>query len=199
MLDAAVELMGCAGRGGSVRVRGDSMRPTLLPGEVLAVEFSVDRIRGGDLLIFRQADYLVVHRFLGDGRGADGRPCLRTRGDGVLALDPPLEASRVVGRVIAVHRGGAWRSVQRRAARAYARALALHDLMWAAAGVASGRIDAMLGARGSRLAVRPWVQRMDRWLLRLLDGLLFERIHPPAPRPEEGMLPEPASPAPRER
>jgi len=73
LLDAAVELMGRSGRGGTVRVRGRSMLPTLVEGQILAVEFNPDRLAHGDMLIFRQAGHLVVHRLLGRARFSDGR------------------------------------------------------------------------------------------------------------------------------
>ena len=73
LLDAAVDLMGRAGRGGRVQVVGESMRPTLAPGDVLAVDFSPGTPRRGDLLLFRLAGvdencFLVghqVHRLAG--------------------------------------------------------------------------------------------------------------------------------------
>jgi phage repressor protein C with HTH and peptisase S24 domain len=73
-LDAAVDLMGRAGRGGTVRVRGRSMVPTLTEGQLLAIEFSPDRLSRGDMLVYRQEGLLMVHRLLGHARTPDGRP-----------------------------------------------------------------------------------------------------------------------------
>jgi hypothetical protein len=185
LLDAAVDLMGRAGRGGTVRVRGHSMRPTLSPGEVLAVRFSPDEIRRGDLLLFRQADYLVVHRFLGPARTREGRSCLRTRGDALIALDPPLDRANVIGTVVAVQRDGEWIGLEGSRARLYARAVALHDLVWAAAGVAAVRVGRRLARLGfgARLARLP--AALDWRLLGLAHRLLFHRLHPAVPPPEQ--------------
>ncbi|HKQ62516.1 MAG TPA: S24/S26 family peptidase, partial [Candidatus Polarisedimenticolaceae bacterium] len=117
LLDAAVELLGRAGRRGTVRVQGQSMTPTLASGQTLGVEFAPEALRRGDLLLFRQQDYLVVHRLLGPASFPDGRRCWRTRGDGMLALDPPVDPARVVGRVVAVQLGEEWRSLEGRWAR----------------------------------------------------------------------------------
>jgi hypothetical protein len=169
---AAVELMGHAGRRGTVRVRGESMQPTLRPGQLLAVDFAPQRLSRGDMLVFRQGDLLLVHRLLGSARPKDGRPRLRTRGDGTLGLDPPVDLDRVVGRVIALEDGSRWRTTRDRRARTYAWCLAWHDLFWAAvAGVSPRRLQ-------WRVAV------VDRRLLRAVHRTLFNRLHADVPRPE---------------
>ena len=53
-------------------------------------------------MLYRQLDYLVVHRMLGSAWLAGGGPGLRTRGDGKPGLDPPLDARQVRGRVVAL-------------------------------------------------------------------------------------------------
>lgn len=176
VLDAAVELIGTAGEMGEIPVRGFSMTPLLLPRNLLLVEFMppVASVRPGDILVFRQVDYLVVHRYLCRARVGAGQVCLRTRGDAVLSLDPPVTSDRVLGRVVAIDRGDGWRDLRTRRARLYARALAVHDLAWAAAGAAAARLDRR--PRGGRW--RRVVGRLDRRMLRLVHGLLFERMHP---------------------
>lgn len=180
LLDAAVQLLGESGRGGSVRVLGTSMKPTLAEGETLAVEFSPASLRRGDLLLFRQADYLVVHRLLGPARFPDGRPCLRTRGDARIALDPPVDPDRVVGRVTAVLRSRSWRSFRGAGARRYALAVAWHDLFWAFAGVVARRADRLPRALGLPGPLHGWTARADRALLRLAHRSLFDLVHRPS-------------------
>jgi len=192
VLDAAVELMGRGGRGGTVRVQGQSMLPTLLPDELLAVEFGSQRLRAGDMLLFRQADYLVVHRLLGRARRRGAARRLRTRGDGVLGLDPPVDPSRIVGRAIAVKRGEQWRGFESRAARIYARGLAWHDLFWAATGVAAYFVDRVLRRLRLPRGLVRGVGAVDRWLLRRVHGLLFDRFHPPVAPPAEAAPGRPA-------
>ncbi len=183
-MDAAVDLMGRSGRRGVLHVVGSSMVPTLPPGSVLCVEFSPSGLRRGDLLLFRQADYLVVHRLLGRARAAGGARCLRTRGDGLPALDPALEPSCVVGRVVAIDRGRGWKGVRGRGARLYGTWLAWHDLAWAALVVLARRtVDGLLRRLASGGSIGPRIAAADLWILRRLDRLLFDPLHPSVPDP----------------
>jgi len=116
---AAVDLMGDAGRSGRVRVQGNSMLPTLLPGQELYVTFTSECPRRGEMLVFRQGDLLLVHRVLGHARPLNGKPRLRTRGDGVLVLDPAVDYERIIGRVEAFGDERGWRSAGGRAAALY--------------------------------------------------------------------------------
>jgi signal peptidase I len=191
--------MGRAGRGGAVRVRGRSMEPTLSEGQVLAIEFAPERLRCGDMLVFRQVDYLVVHRLLGRARRGGGR-CYRTRGDGLPGLDPPVEPRRVVGRVIAFEAGGRWCSVRGAAARTYGRLIAWHALVWSTAGLLASRAESRLRRGGTRLALRERVEAADRRLLRAVHRGFFHRVHPEIPRPvEAGPAAPPAGSVPAQR
>jgi hypothetical protein len=149
-------------------VEGDrSMEPTLYGGDaVLAVPLIGDPARG-DILVFRQNDDLVVHRFLGPARTPEGAPCLRTRGDGRAELDPPVNRSAVRARLAALRRGDEWRSLEGAAPRLYARLVAGHDLAWAGAihvlrpiglSRAAALVDRGLLTLGSRLAA-PFAHR----------------------------------------
>ena len=181
---AAVDLMGRAGRRGTVRVRGESMQPTLRPGQLLAVEFAPERLARGDMLIFRQGDLLLVHRLLGPARSIEGRPRLRTRGDGALSLDPPVDLDRVIGRVVALVDGENWRTTRDRPARAYAWCLAWHDLSWAVVATVSQRVDRGLHRLRIPWRMRPAVASVERWLLRRAHRTFFDRLHSDVPRPE---------------
>jgi hypothetical protein len=176
-VEAAVELMGRAGRNGTVRVQGISMLPTLEPGRILVVDFTPARLRMGDVLLFRQGGILVVHRFLGHVTSRSAGPCLRTRGDGRPDLDPPLRDEDVLGRVIAVERGGRLRSLDGVTARAYALGLAMHDHFWAAAAYFAGRIDHRATKLGLPGLLRPLATWIDRTALRVKDRLLFAACH----------------------
>ena len=184
LLDAAVEMLGRAGGHGRVRVQGASMMPTLEAGQTLAVEFSPARIGRGDLLVFRQANYLVVHRLLGRTRFPDGRPSLRTRGDGKIGLDPHVAPDRVLGRVTAVQGRDGWWDVRSPAARGYARMVALHDLFWAAVGAVAYLGDRAFRRLRIRTRLRDWAERVDRALLRLAHRALFRLAHSRVRLPE---------------
>jgi hypothetical protein len=177
LLDAAVDLMGRAGRGGRVQVVGESMRPTLAPGDVLAVDFSPGPPSRGDLLLFRQAGYLVVHRLLGPARFPDGRPSHRTRGDGVIALDPHVDPADVVGRVIAFRGPDGWRDLRGVGGRVYAWMIAWHDFTWAAAGVLARRLIRRSGDRASWFRPVAWAQKADRLFLTLAHRVFFRLLH----------------------
>jgi hypothetical protein len=171
LLDAALSLLAGGEGRGTLPILGRSMEPTLPDGSEILVDFSARALRPGDLAVFRQNQDVVVHRYLGRGRSPDGRPCLRTRGDGLLALDPPCPPDRLLGRVVRVRRDGSWWDLENGGARAYARALAWHDLFWAALGALTER------ATRERGALWRLVRRADRALLRRADASLFRRAH----------------------
>jgi hypothetical protein len=179
-LATAVELLGATAGRGVLPVRpGDtSMLPTFRPGQRLAVEFGPSRLRRGDLLVFRQADYLAVHRLLGSARSADGRAYLRTRGDGVLGLDPPLAPADVVGRVLAAEASAGWWDLRGRPARLYALGVACHDLGWGACGALARALD-----RSGRLRLRDGIAWLDRTALGVQHRLLFRLCHRRLPAP----------------
>ncbi len=187
-LDAAVELMGRSGRGGVLPIQGRSMVPTIEPGQRVSVEFVHGPFRRGDLLLFRQMDYLVVHRLLGRSRRRPGQPdALRLRGDGVSVLDPPVEPSRVVGRVRAIESPGGvgWRSIEGRWARAYAGSVAAHALVWAALAVVARLGDRAVARLGAPTPFARWTAAMDRGLLGFAHRALFRTLHPSIPPPRE--------------
>jgi len=153
------------------------MVPLLREGQLIAVDLSPREPEIGDLLLYRQLDYLVVHRYLGPATREDGNPILRTRGDACLGLDPPLERSRVRGRVVAIEAQGCWWDLDGGGARAWALTTALHDLFWAGLGTLARRGDAGLGRLGLAMRTEPWVARLDRIGLRYSHRLLFRALH----------------------
>ncbi len=185
-LDAAVDLMGRSGRGAILPMKGESMLPTLRPGQLVAVDLAPSGFDLGDLMLFRQVDYLVVHRFLGPASREDGMPRFRSRGDGSLGLDAPVDRARVLGKVVAIEERGQWWSLESGGARLWAIAMALHDLCWAAAGVAAGDIERRLRRLGLRIGLQAWVARVDRFLLGVAHRSLFGRMHRRSARPPAG-------------
>ena len=177
VLEAAVELLHESGRGGIVRVQGESMRPTLRPGMLLSVEFSPSPLGRGDLLLFRQVDSLLVHRLLGPARPRDGRRPWRTRGDASMVLDPPVDPDNVLGRVVALYDDDEWRTLRSARARGYAWCLAWHDLFWAALAVAARYGDRMLRRSEQPGALYRIVTWADRWLSRQVHRVLFRKLH----------------------
>jgi hypothetical protein len=181
-LAAAVNLLFPAGGAATLDVAGNSMIPTLRNGDAVRIALGAGRRRVGDLLVFMQAGSVVVHRYLGRASDPTGRPCLRTRGDGQGNLDPALLSENVLGRVVAIRRGGTWFTLEGAGARAYAAALALHDLFWAAC--------AHLARRAGSESAAVLIGRLDAWLLLRADAVFFSIGH--------GRLPAPAGPEPPE-
>ena len=143
-----------------------SMAPHLHGGDAFLAVPIRSPLRRGDLIVFGQQDYLVIHRYLSMARTPDRRPCLRTRGDGRSQFDPPLLPDRVHGRAVALCRGSTWCSLDGWSARAYARLVAWHDLAWGSAAAVALRV----GLGGA-------VAAADRALLRLLSTALFSLCH----------------------
>jgi hypothetical protein len=156
------------------------MVPTLAEGQAIAVDFSIREPRRGELLVFRQNEQLIVHRCLGRARSrtADGQRAWRTRGDGWNRLDPALDPARVLGRVVAVQDGTAWRSLSGRAPAFYAALLVWHDLGWALAGTMARLADRAARRLVRRAPFQRRVEALDRRLLGIVHRNLFRRVHP---------------------
>jgi hypothetical protein len=172
--DQALKLM-LTSRGAAIILvtEGDtSMVPYLRGGDAVLAVPLVAAPGLGDLLLYRQNDYWVVHRCLGRAVSRNGREGLRTRGDGRNALDPFLPPEAVLARVSAIRRSGLWHSLETRTARAYAQLLAWHDLFWAVAGVAARMVSLGRAVAG-----------LDLLSLRLLVPLTFRLFHRQIARP----------------
>ncbi len=90
--------------GGSVRLRvsGDSMLPLLRPGDAVRLQPAEPAsLRRGQLVVLAIDGHLLTHRLL--WQGPEG---LVAKGDNREALDPPASPDSLVGRVIAIERGG---------------------------------------------------------------------------------------------
>jgi hypothetical protein len=86
------------GSQGLCSVEGSSMQPTLFPGDEVIVDLERRSFRRGDLIVFRAADQLVVHRVIRP------EPRLLTSGDNAPSVDEPVSLDSVVGRVSLVRR-----------------------------------------------------------------------------------------------
>jgi hypothetical protein len=164
VVDEAIGLLADRGLPVTLTVTSDSMTPTLPPASSIRVAPGGDPLRRGEILVFRQAGYLVVHRFL--GRSSRSRTSLRARGDSARPLDPPIAAEHVVGRVVAVRRGEEWRSLAGSGARAYGAALAWHGLFWS-----------WLRSRTGTAGLGSLVEGADRALVGAADRVFFRLAH----------------------
>jgi signal peptidase I len=85
-----------------VRVQGTSMLPALRPGDEVELRSTAfNKINGGDIVAFRQAERLFVHRVI--ERGPNG---LLTQGDALRQADVPVSSDQLLGVVVSVLRKG---------------------------------------------------------------------------------------------
>jgi len=123
--DLAVEVLRSFGAV-KLRVTGTSMLPSIWPGDVIEVHRqAAGQISPGDVVLLRRDGGFIVHRVvecanlpLDSGqtrrRAHDVRAAprqgstrlLSTRGDRLKALDPPVAAGDLLGRVTSVERSG---------------------------------------------------------------------------------------------
>jgi hypothetical protein len=96
---------------GTVRLRalGGSMEPAIRPRDILVIAgCGVDDLAPRDVVLFVRDGRLFAHRLL-EIAIRSGRRVLRTRGDAIWSADAPVDAAEVMGRVVAVGRGGLFR------------------------------------------------------------------------------------------
>jgi signal peptidase I len=92
------------GQAVQVSVRGMSMFPLLMKGDVVLVEpVTYEALRKGDIVVFERNDIWVAHRLL---RKANGN--LQTQGDGNRLMDADLPISKVKGVVVKVTKSRWW-------------------------------------------------------------------------------------------
>ena len=101
-------------RGNRVRFRaiGASMQPTIEDGELITVAtVGPGSVKRGDILLYQNERGVFAHRMVGVVKGTvtiDGgdSPPYLLRGDASVSCDAPVQLEQVIGRVVAVQRGG---------------------------------------------------------------------------------------------
>ena len=84
-----------------LRVRGNSMLPSLWPGDLVTIQAQpFENIRTGDIVLYSRDSRFFIHRV----QRKTGT--LVTGGDCMLVPDPPVAASQVLGSVVSVRRRG---------------------------------------------------------------------------------------------
>jgi signal peptidase I len=84
-----------------VRVTGMSMTPFLKGGEILTIKKEPHHVlRKGDLIFFKSSRGVpLLHRIIQKRESPDEKITFRTKGDGLIAFDEPVEYQRVLGKV----------------------------------------------------------------------------------------------------
>jgi len=81
-----------------LRVTGSSMIPALWPGDLVTIRSTPSsELSRGDIVLFFRDRRFFVHRVLDVSAGS-----LLTRGDSVLASDPPVSPDELLGRVVSI-------------------------------------------------------------------------------------------------
>lgn len=88
-------------------LEGGCMCPVLRQGDSLTVKnSSIEDIRLGDIVVYRQAGRYIVHRFVGIAYPLSGSsPLIHTQADNALKGDPSFGPERLEGKVVEVVRG----------------------------------------------------------------------------------------------
>jgi hypothetical protein len=85
--------------------RGNSMLPTLWPGDLLVIEkLGLAHAQVGDVILFARQDRFYIHRILRRDYTPVG-PCLVTRGDAMPEADEPVLPFELLGKVIEIESG----------------------------------------------------------------------------------------------
>lgn len=108
-LEAASDIWSRLGSQHAIPVSGQSMWPTIRDGDRVWIAHGSDRVSRDDVIVYRTAGRLIVHRVVSIHRNGEHRR-FTTRGDNSGHRDAPVELGQVVGQVIAVERRGCtWR------------------------------------------------------------------------------------------
>ena len=87
-----------------LRVTGWSMLPAVMPGDTLVIEpISRDAVSEGDIVLFIRDRRFFVHRVVTKG---PHDTAILTCGDAMLAADPPVPGSNLLGKVSCILRNG---------------------------------------------------------------------------------------------
>lgn len=85
-----------------VRVSGQSMLPTLWPGDVLTIQSrQLSEVEPGELILYERRGRFFVHRLI----LTSGENMFVTRGDCMAETDPPISGEHFLGTVTAIARG----------------------------------------------------------------------------------------------
>ena len=129
VIEAALDAWGQAGERHTISISGHSMLPMIHDGDRVLVTHGCAGVRQGDVIVFRLNGLLVAHRVLHIKGGADG-PKFVTKGDSTGQVDPHVSDREIVGRVLAIERGGQHISLETFLWRTLGWSIAVGTLAW---------------------------------------------------------------------
>jgi len=81
-----------------MQMKGDSMSPFIKEDDLLVIDPQPEKIRFGDIVVYRHNGKCIAHRVVGIRKSAaDTR--LLLKGDNIFVLDPPISRERIMGKV----------------------------------------------------------------------------------------------------
>src|SRR5438045_8259470 len=81
---------------GRLHLKGSSMLPSLLPGDILIVrQQPLSQLATGDIVVFARNGHLITHRIV--GKSCEGIRYLFTRGDSCEKPDAPISSHELLG------------------------------------------------------------------------------------------------------
>lgn len=129
VLEAVLDVWGQTEEQHFVPITGGSMLPLIRDGDHVLVVHGCAVVRRGDVVVFRREGQLIAHRALRICSGDAGLTFV-TKGDNAFQFDPPLSADEIVGRVLAVERGGRYMSLDTAVWRVLGWLIAVSTLAW---------------------------------------------------------------------
>ena len=96
-------------RGYRVRFRaaGTSMQPTIEDGDAITVApVALTDVKRGDILLYTSGRRPVVHRVVDIDATGSEIAAFVLRGDAKVACDAPVASNQILGKVVAIERGG---------------------------------------------------------------------------------------------
>ena len=88
------------------KVKGDSMRPLFNTDSLVQFAFCpIDLLRRGDVVVFKEGQSLVCHRFFSKVRLNESL-FLKVKGDAALSFDPLVDSGCFLGKVVYLRKFG---------------------------------------------------------------------------------------------
>lgn len=173
ILEGALMAWGQAGAQSLIPITGNSMLPFIRDGDQVLVVHGHTGVRRGDVIVFRRQAELGAHRVLRIYGDTD-QPVFVTKGDNNPRFDPSLAGNQVLGRVVAVKRGGRYMSLDTATWRVVGESIALATLAWARFyGFGHSLMRRLVGSKANRIKtyLRPGAMPFFSLILRAFEAI----------------------------
>ncbi len=103
--NSVLDLWQESGKETQLVLSGMSMLPLIKDGDSVLIRHTREGIGVGSIVAFRNDQKVIVHRVIKIEKG-DGKTAFLTKGDFNLKTDHPFHEDMLIGKVIAINRGG---------------------------------------------------------------------------------------------